>query len=58
MGGAPARRARSPSASAPLPGSGARRYVLPKEGYGIVPGTVLFGIGIAVAGWLSRSPRD
>ena len=32
--------------------------VLPKEGYGIIPGTVLFGIGIAVAGWLSRSPRD
>jgi hypothetical protein len=29
--------------------------VLPKEGYGIIPGTVLFGIGIAVAGWLSRS---
>ena len=31
--------------------------VLPKEGYGIIPGTVLFGIGIAVAGWLSRSPE-
>ncbi len=31
--------------------------VLPKEGYGIIPGTVLFGIGMAVAGWLSRSPE-
>lgn len=27
---------------------------LPKEGYGIIPGTVLFGLGIAAAGWLSR----
>ncbi len=32
--------------------------VLPKEGYGIIPGTVLFGLGMAVAGWLSRSPAD
>jgi hypothetical protein len=31
--------------------------VLPKEGYGIIPGTVLFGIGIAAAGWLSRNPE-
>lgn len=30
--------------------------VLPKEGYGIIPGTLLLGIGVAVAGWLSRSP--
>jgi hypothetical protein len=29
---------------------------LPKEGYGIIPGTVLFGIGIAVAGWLAHRP--
>jgi len=28
---------------------------LPKEGYGIIPGTVLFGLAMAAAGWLSRS---
>jgi hypothetical protein len=28
--------------------------VLPKEGYGIIPGTVLFGVGIAAAAWVSR----
>ena len=27
---------------------------LPEEGYGIIPGTVLFGLGVAAAGWLSR----
>ncbi|MCF6510147.1 hypothetical protein E9549_22555 [Blastococcus sp. MG754426] len=28
---------------------------LPAEGYGIIPGTVLFGLGMAAAGWLSRT---
>lgn len=32
--------------------------VLPQEGYGIIPGTVLFGIAMATAGWLSRPPAD
>lgn len=27
---------------------------LPAEGYGIIPGTVLYGLGMAAAGWLSR----
>jgi len=31
---------------------------LPKEGYGIIPGTVVFGLGIAAAGWLSRRPAS
>ncbi|GAA0273178.1 hypothetical protein [Cryptosporangium japonicum] len=26
---------------------------VPKEGYAIIPGTVIFGLGIAAAGWLS-----
>ena len=30
--------------------------VLPAEGYGIIPGTVLFGLGMAAAGWVSRRP--
>ena len=30
--------------------------VLPAEGYGIIPGTVAFGLGMAAAGWLSRRP--
>ena len=29
---------------------------LPAEGYGIIPGTVAFGLGMAAAGWLSRDP--
>lgn len=28
--------------------------VLPAEGYGIIPGTVLFGLGMAAAGWTVR----
>ena len=28
--------------------------VLPVEGYGIIPGTVVFGLGMAAAGWGSR----
>ncbi len=31
---------------------------MPKEGYGIIPGTVLFGLGIAAAGWLSRDAGE
>jgi len=27
-----------------------------KEGYALIPGTVVFGLGIAAAGWLSRRP--
>lgn len=27
---------------------------LPAEGYGVIPGTVVFGLGVAAAGWLSR----
>jgi len=30
--------------------------VLPVEGYGIIPGTVVFGLGMAAAGWASRRP--
>ncbi len=30
--------------------------VLPAEGYGIIPGTVVFGLGMAAAGWVSRRP--
>ncbi|SEL61533.1 hypothetical protein SAMN04515665_115105 [Blastococcus sp. DSM 46786] len=30
--------------------------VLPAEGYGFIPGSVLFGLGMAAAGWLSRTP--
>ena len=29
--------------------------VVPVEGYGIIPGTVLFGLGMACIGWISRS---
>jgi hypothetical protein len=29
---------------------------LPKEGYGIIPGTIVFGLGMAAAGWISRRP--
>lgn len=28
--------------------------VLPAEGYGIIPGTVVFGLGMAAAGWVCR----
>jgi len=27
-----------------------------EEGYAIIPGTIVFGLGIAAAGWLSRRP--
>ena len=30
--------------------------VLPAEGYGIIPGTIAFGLGMAAVGWLSRRP--
>lgn len=30
--------------------------VLPVEGYGIIPGTIVFGLGMAAAGWVSRRP--
>ncbi|MGY1722769.1 hypothetical protein [Blastococcus sp. SYSU DS0533] len=30
--------------------------VMPAEGWSIIPGTVLFGLGMAAAGWLSRTP--
>ncbi|WP_157018515.1 hypothetical protein [Cryptosporangium arvum] len=30
---------------------------VPKEGYAIIPGTVIFGLGVAAAGWLSRKPE-
>jgi hypothetical protein len=30
--------------------------VLPAEGYGIIPGAVVFGLGMAAAGWVSRRP--
>ncbi len=39
-----------------LPVGGVLAGVLPVEGYGIIPGTVAFGLGIAAAGWLSRTP--
>jgi hypothetical protein len=29
---------------------------LPVEGYGIIPGTIVFGLGMAAAGWVSRRP--
>ncbi|TNM67176.1 hypothetical protein FHN55_11805 [Streptomyces sp. NP160] len=29
---------------------------LPAEGYGVIPGTVVFGLGVAAAGRLSREP--
>ena len=29
---------------------------LPAEGHGIIPGTIVFGLGMAAAGWLSRRP--
>ena len=28
--------------------------VLPVEGHGIIPGTVVFGLGMSAAGWVSR----
>ncbi|PRY39357.1 hypothetical protein LY71_12126 [Geodermatophilus tzadiensis] len=40
-----------------LPVGGVLAGVLPVEGWGIIPGTVVFGLGIAAAGWSSRS-RD
>jgi hypothetical protein len=30
--------------------------VLPVEGYGIIPGSIVFGLGMAAAGWASRRP--
>ncbi|MGY1709062.1 hypothetical protein ACI8AC_06075 [Geodermatophilus sp. SYSU D00758] len=39
-----------------LPVGGVLGGALPVEGHGIIPGTVLFGLGIAAAGWLSRKP--
>jgi hypothetical protein len=30
--------------------------VLPAEGYGIIPGTIVFGLGMAGAGWVCRRP--
>ncbi|MEU2351156.1 hypothetical protein [Modestobacter sp. NPDC049651] len=30
--------------------------VLPVEGWGIIPGTVVFGLGMAAAGWVGRRP--
>jgi hypothetical protein len=30
--------------------------ILPVEGWGIIPGTVVFGLGMAAAGWTSRRP--
>ena len=39
-----------------LPVSGVLGGALPVEGWGIIPGTVVFGLGIAAAGWLSRTP--
>ena len=30
--------------------------VVPVEGWGIIPGTVVFGLGMAAAGWVSRRP--
>ncbi|WP_448638662.1 hypothetical protein [Geodermatophilus sp. URMC 63] len=39
-----------------LPVGGVLAGALPVEGWGIIPGTVVFGLGIAAAGWLSRTP--
>ena len=39
-----------------LPVGGVLGGALPVEGWGIIPGTVVFGLGIAAAGWLSRTP--
>ena len=39
-----------------LPIGGVLGGALPVEGWGIIPGTVVFGLGIAAAGWLSRTP--
>ncbi|MGY1621079.1 hypothetical protein ACI789_02635 [Geodermatophilus sp. SYSU D00965] len=39
-----------------LPVGGVLAGALPVEGWGIIPGTVVFGLGIAAAGWLSRRP--
>jgi hypothetical protein len=39
-----------------LPVGGVLAGALPVEGYGIIPGTVVFGLGIAAAGWVSREP--
>ncbi|MGR7026386.1 hypothetical protein [Geodermatophilus sp. URMC 62] len=38
-----------------LPVGGVLAGALPVEGWGIIPGTVVFGLGIAAAGWLSRT---
>jgi hypothetical protein len=39
-----------------LPVGGVLAGALPVEGWGIIPGTVVFGLGIAAAGWSSRRP--